>query len=185
MKIVGHRELGSTSCPGKNFPLDYFKHYDQAGEVKKEDQGVEVDYYGKVTASALNCRTEPSTETGAIVSSYPNGVTVHISREKSGWGYTGDGWVSLDFVEKINQANTPKEESGTMDISKLSKAECYEIMQKAQEYAANLPCPGWATEKFQQATADGITDGTRPAALVTRCEAAIMAHRALKGGAQG
>lgn len=43
MKIVGHRELGSTSCPGKNFPLDYFKHYNEAGQAKKEDQGPAAD----------------------------------------------------------------------------------------------------------------------------------------------
>ena len=97
-------------------------------------------------------------------------------------GYTMDG-----FRAAVKAAMTSKTETeeGSVDIGKLTDAECYEIVRRAQAYAANEPCPGWATEKFQQAKEDGITDGTRPAALVTRCEAAIMAHRALKGGAQG
>lgn len=101
MKIVGHRELVSTDCPGKNFPLDYFKHYDEA-KAEEED----------------------------------------------------------------------------MDISKLTNEQCYEIVQKAQAHAATLPVPDWAPEELAEAVAAGITDGTRPAALITRCEAAIMASRA-------
>lgn len=92
---------------------------------------------------------------------------------------------AADWMALAGAENTNETEEGNMDIGKLTDAECYEIVRRAQEYAAKEPCPGWATEKFQQAKEDGITDGTRPAALVTRCEAAIMAHRALKGGAQG
>lgn len=134
------------------------------------DQGKAVDYHGKVIASSLYCRAEPN---GAIISSYPNGTVVHIFREKSGWGYTGDGWVSLDWIEKINEPE--KEED--MDISKLTDEQCYKILQKAQAHAATLPCPEWAPKELQEAIDAGITDGTRPAALVTRCEAAIMAKR--------
>lgn len=102
MTIVGHRELGSTDCPGKYFPLDYFKHYDEAKAKEGED----------------------------------------------------------------------------MDVSKLTGEQCYEILRKAQDYAAKLPAPGWAEEELKNALDRGITDGTRPAALITRCEAAIMAGRA-------
>ena len=107
MTIVGHRELSATSCPGKNFPLDYLKHYDEAGKAKEEEK---------------------------------------------------------------------------MDASKLTGEQCYEIVCKAQEYAANLPAPDWAEAELKKAYEDGITDGTRPAALVTRCEAAIMADRARGNG---
>lgn len=177
MTIVGHRELGSTDCPGKNFPLDYFKRYDEAGESKEKDPGVEVDYYGKVTASALNCREQPNADS-PIVSSYPNGTVVQISREKLGWGYTGDGWVSLQYIQKVDTPETKKEED--MDISKLTNAQCYEIMQKAQQHAATLTVPDWAVDEYSEAGWQGITDCTRPQAFVTRCEAAIMALRAKK-----
>lgn len=26
-KVVGHRDIGSSDCPGKHYPLDYFKNY--------------------------------------------------------------------------------------------------------------------------------------------------------------
>lgn len=87
-----------------------------------------------------------------------------------------EDWAALAGEEAKDET-----EGEEMDVSKLTSAQCYEIVQKAQAYAANLPCPGWATEKLQQAAWDGITDGTRPAAFVTRAEAAIMADRA-KGG---
>lgn len=141
------------------------------------DDGVVVDYYGKVMASSLNCRSDPN---GTIVGSYPNGAVVHISREKIGWGLTPDGWVSLDWIVKVEQPKETKEDD--MDISKLTNKQCYEIMQKAQAHAATLPLPDWAVNEFNQAALDGITDGTRPQAFVTRIEAAIMADRA-KGGA--
>ena len=70
------------------------------------------------------------------------------------------------------------EEPTVKDISLLSDEECYEILVKAQRHAAKLPVPSWAREKFESSRQHGITDGTRPAALVTRCEAAIMADRA-------
>ena len=108
MTIVGHRELVATDCPGKNFPLDYFKHYEEA-DAKEED----------------------------------------------------------------------------MDISRLTNEQCYEILKKAQAHAETLEAPGWAGPELAEAVKDGVTDGTRPAAFATRCEAAIMAERALKGSVQG
>ena len=106
MTIVGHRELGPTECPGKKFPLEYFKLYDEADKTKEEEE---------------------------------------------------------------------------LDVSKLTGEQCYKILCKAQEHAADLPAPGWAEKELKKAIENGITDGTRPAALVTRCEAALMAGRA-RGG---
>ena len=80
-----------------------------------------------------------------------------------------DDWAAL-------AGGKEKEE---MDISKLTDEQCYQIVQKAQSYAANIPIPDWAMEELGQAIEDGITDGSSPAALATRAEAAIMAERAL------
>ena len=88
------------------------------------------------------------------------------------YGGAGD-WAALAGAE------TSGGEEGDMDISKLSGEQCYQIVQKAQRYAASLPAPDWALEELGQAMEDGITDGARPAALATRAEAAIMAERAL------
>ena len=88
------------------------------------------------------------------------------------YGGAGD-WAALAGGE------TGSGGEGGMDISKLTDEQCYQIVQKAQSYAANIPAPDWATRELGQAMEDGITDGARPTALATRAEAAIMAERAL------
>lgn len=89
------------------------------------------------------------------------------------YGGAGD-WAALAGAE-----SSGGEEKEDMDVSKLTDEQCYEIMRKAQAYAAKQPAPGWAAEQLRQAVEDGITDGNRPAALATRAEAAIMADRAM------
>ena len=93
------------------------------------------------------------------------------------------GYCLPDYASKASPAAAQQESApaGTLDVSKLSNAECYEIVSKAQEHARTLPVSGWAAEKFAQAKEHGITDGTSPQAFITREEAAIMADRA-RGG---
>ena len=40
-KIVGHREIGSSDCPGKNFPLDELKNYKDI--LNKEDTEMTIE----------------------------------------------------------------------------------------------------------------------------------------------
>lgn len=68
---------------------------------------VDVDYRAKVTASTLNCRTSNNTS-ATIVRTYPEGAVLHISKESEGWGYTGEGWVSLSWVEKTVEEVEPE-----------------------------------------------------------------------------
>lgn len=70
--------------------------------------------------------------------------------------------------------------TGKEIVSKLSDAEAWELVQKANRYAATLPLPtSWdAQGAWDKATAAGITDGTRPMALATRLEAAVQSSRA-------
>lgn len=72
----------------------------------------EVNYKVKVnTPSGLNCRANPSTS-GAKVKAYTNGTTLTITKESNGWGYTGEGWVSLDYCTKVTQTvSKPKTQS--------------------------------------------------------------------------
>ena len=73
---------------------------------QKNDNDVDVNYQGRVTASSLNCRATPN---GTILSAYPNGAIVTITKERNGWGYTGGGWVSLEYILKITPVETPIE----------------------------------------------------------------------------
>lgn len=78
------------------------------------------------------------------------------------------------------------EEALYMDIETLlhdiTDEQAYQLLEKAQHHAAQLPPPAWAEEDLKAAVAAGITDGERPLQLIPRYQAAIMAARA-KGGA--
>ena len=57
----------------------------------------EVNYKVRVnTPSGVNCRNAPN---GAKVKAYANGTELTISKEENGWGYTGEGWVSLQYCK--------------------------------------------------------------------------------------
>lgn len=60
-----------------------------------------VNYQAKVIANdGLNCRTQPYVANNLIMT-YPTGTILTITKEQDGWGYTGTGWVSLNYVEKM------------------------------------------------------------------------------------
>lgn len=79
---------------------------------------VSVIYQGKVTASVgLNCRTVPVS--GTVVMTYPFGTVVTILKEQNGWGYTGAGWVSLAYIEKINTQTETEDDD--MDVKRFEE----------------------------------------------------------------
>jgi hypothetical protein len=81
------------------------------------DQGKTVNYQSKVIADdGLNCRDEPN---GTILMAYPNGAILTITQEKNGWGFTGAGWVSLQWVEKIS--DNIMQEDDDMDLAKFKE----------------------------------------------------------------
>lgn len=86
--------------------------------------------------------------------------------------------VDVNECADMDKAGIWTYEEEDMDISKLTEKECYEILQKAQNYAATLAVPDWAKGELDAAKAGGITDGTRPMQLIPRYQAAIMAGRA-------
>ena len=68
----------------------------------ENDVDTTVNYKVKVnTPSGVNCRNAPN---GAKVKAYANGTELTISKEKIGWGYTGEGWVSLQYCTKIQDS---------------------------------------------------------------------------------
>lgn len=101
-----HRWFAAKACPG-----DYL--YERMGDIANKANEIlgteivvtDVDYNVEViTKSGLNCRTEHSLYS-SIVKTYPVGTVLHISKESEGWGYTGEGWISLDssYSQKINK----------------------------------------------------------------------------------
>ena len=108
-----------------------------------------------------------------------------------------NGGAVCKQVRKIKSTVTafirPFIEEDDMDITKLTDTEVltlvrravklmpddelYTLMQRAGVYAGKLYTPDWAVDEYAEAIRQGVTDGTRPLAPVTRVEAALMALR--------
>lgn len=80
----------------------------------------------------------------------------------------------------------PRELEEDVDINKLisemTPEQAYKLYTKATDYMRDLPLPtSWdAAGELREAKELGITDGSRPMALATRLETAIMCKRAVK-----
>ena len=83
------------------------------------------------------------------------------------------GAVRLSFEEE-------EEMTGKEIIAALSDEQAYQLITKAQAYAATLTPPDWAKEELKEAVEAGITDGERPMELIPRYQAALMAKRSKK-----
>ena len=122
MVLTAHRWFDNKSCPG-----DYA--YSRLGQLAKEVNqklgGVPAEsfkaYQGQVNADdGLNCRTSPIS--GNVLKTYPDATVVIISKEDGNWGYTGEGWVCLDYINKIASAKDPAtKEEEIMDGKQFNK----------------------------------------------------------------
>ena len=97
---VGRRtvNVGSASIRGFVKPM-----YDGAtpniSDIPQAENNADttVNYKVKVnTPSGVNCRNAPN---GAKVKAYANGTELTISKEENGGGFTGEGWVSLQYCK--------------------------------------------------------------------------------------
>lgn len=61
--------------------------------------------YQAVTTTDLNCRKGASTSY-SIIKTYATGTRLTITQEYNGWGYTGEGWVYLAYVSKVQSTQT-------------------------------------------------------------------------------
>lgn len=87
------------------------------------------------TASGLNCRSKPVS--GAVIKAYTNNTKLTISRHSDGWGYTGEGWVSLTYTVKVDEkpatpTPTPSSPSAGKDVYELQLTEA-QLNQKIDE----------------------------------------------------
>lgn len=88
--------VGNTSIRGYGVP----KYSESNSQFTPKPS--EVNYKVRVnTPSGVNCRNTPN---GAKVKAYANGTELTISKEENGWGFTGEGWVSLQYCTKIQDS---------------------------------------------------------------------------------
>lgn len=94
--------------------------------------------------------------------------------------------VDLNRCDDLNAAGIWRyEEDERMDINRMlevmSNEQAARIVERAQEYFARMPLPGsWpAEEELDEAIKMGLTDGSKPMALASRLETAVMVKRAV------
>jgi hypothetical protein len=96
-----HRWFANTACPGDYL---YNKYSEIAAEVNKRLGSGFEPYLAKVTVDVLNIRKGPGTNYGIAGTIHDKG-TYTIVEEKNGFGRlkSNVGWISLDYVKKVEK----------------------------------------------------------------------------------
>lgn len=171
--------IGWNSVTGDESKWHAFKARLTGGAVI---QPAEVNYKGEVTALSLNCRSGGSTSY-PIVTTYAQGAIVTITKEQNGWGYTGAGWVSLNYINKITETPKPVvpdiEEEEEMTQERFNEMMDAWIAEQAQKDASD-----WSAAARSWAESNGLVvgDGTGKKMYkkpLTREELVAVLYRAL------
>lgn len=95
-------DFGSGQGIDSTRPVDsYLCVWLTAGDSDKEDT---VDKQYAVTPSVgVNIRSGPGTSYGKV-GAYAQGSVVTILEERNGWGRTDMGWVSMEYLEPVEEA---------------------------------------------------------------------------------
>jgi len=176
--LTVHRDYENKSCPG-----DYiYGRMDQiAKEVNQKLNPANTAqpfkaYQGQVNADGgLNCRAAPVI--GAVLKTYPDGTVLTITQENGGWGYTGEGWVSLQYINKIASAKDPAvKEEIIMDGKAFKKL--YDEVNPTYNTLAEVP--SYWRKDIQELVENGVITGTGGGKLGlthSDCKAAVIAKR--------
>ncbi|RKJ41918.1 amidase [Acutalibacter sp. 1XD8-33] len=177
MVLSAHRWFDNKSCPG-----DYlYSRYGQlAKEVNQKLSGAPAEpfkaYQGQVNADdGLNCRTAPVS--GAVLKTYPDGTVLTITKEDGNWGYCGEGWVCLDYINKIASAKDPAAKEETIMDGKTFKKMYDEINPT---YNTLEEVPSYWRADIKELVDKGVIAGTGGGKLgLTKsdCKAAVIAKR--------
>lgn len=99
-KVLRHKDVNATACPGKNYPFDEIVN-GVVSEATKSSENADNEYLVKVTANALNIRNGAGTNYG-IAGCIRDKGTYTIVETQGNWGRlkSGAGWICLDYTAK-------------------------------------------------------------------------------------
>lgn len=110
--LVRHYDITGKNCP--QFLLDV-KEWDIFREsvfsILKKSSIYKARHYGIVAtqSSTLNVRTTPNTISSEVIFKITKGHRVEIIEEKDGWIKIGYGWVSAQYIKKIDEQDETTE----------------------------------------------------------------------------
>lgn len=175
--ITVHRDYDNKSCPG-----DYI--YNRLGQIAKEvnqklsgaPAGPFKPYQGQVNADdGLNCRTAPVS--GSVIKAFEDGTVLTITKEDGNWGYCGEGWVCLDYINKIASAKDPAAKEESIMTGKEFKKMYDEINPT---YNTLDEVPSYWRDDIRELVEKGIISGVGGGKLGlthSDCKAAVLAKR--------
>ena len=175
--LTVHRDYDNKSCPG-----DYI--YGRLGQIAKEVNqklsGAPAEpfkpYQGQVNADdGLNCRKAPVN--GSVIKAFEDGTVRTITKEDGKWGYCGEGWVCLDYVNKIASAKDPAAKEETIMDGKTFKKMYDEINPT---YNTIEEVPSYWRADIKELVGKGIISGVGGGKLGlthSDCKAAVIAKR--------
>ena len=101
-KVLRHKDVNATACPGKNYPFDEIVN-GVASEATKSSENADNEYLVKVTANALNIRSGAGTNY-SIAGCIRDKGAYTIVETNGNWGKlkSGAGWICLDYTNKDN-----------------------------------------------------------------------------------
>lgn len=159
--------------------VKYYWVITNPGTAPKTEDIKTTDYYAKINSDDgfLNIRSGAGTNYNKV-GKYTNGEVVHITKiSASNWGYTGAGWIHLNYTVKVN-APTKQEEDEDMTLEKFTELMDQYLMQQAKKPADwEKEDMAWAKSKGLMKGSSENSDNLMPKKFVTRGEMAALFHR--------
>ncbi len=116
-KVIRHKDVNATACPGKNYP---FNEIVNAKVTKPVENTTKVDngYLVKITTDVLRIRKGAGIDTEQV-GAVKRGEVYTIVETKGNWGKlkSGAGWICLDYTTKTNSTSNETKKS----IDELAK----------------------------------------------------------------
>ena len=111
-RLTKHQDYDDKYCPHRTLDRGWARFVGMVqsyldSDAKPAEPTESARYTAQVNApSGLNVRKVPGTSY-SVLRALPNVTKVTVTKEQNGWGYIGDGWISLEWVKKIADVAAP------------------------------------------------------------------------------